>query len=144
METLTEQQEQWVVLSGCNACINFQLCHHLETCALLHVDIMYPANDKRKRNYIKKLRSGITRPDLYAQQMKMELVNNWPEPSHPPRIWPNNEGIKYKHTKVSDNRTGYRMKNAEKTYRTWDGPIKLTTIEKMCIESLNKPRGNGE
>jgi len=109
-------EEEWEVLSGCNACINSSLCYHLGNCALLTANILFPQNNKTKRDYIKKLRGGITRPDLYAQEMqlKVDRVTKVPEPE--------------------------KWSNQERHYRTWSGPVRLTVIEKMAITELNRPR----
>lgn len=133
------EEEKWIALSGCNACINTALCHHLGNCALLTTDALLPDNNKRKRDYIKKLRGGITRPDLFAQEMKMKLVSSWSVPETTPKAWPGDEDGKYRQTETIK-RSNYKVRSTEKTYRTWDGPVTLTRLEKMFLAELNKPR----
>lgn len=101
------ESEEWAVLSGCNACINSQLCNKMGNCALLNIDIIYPENNKQKRDYIRRLRGGICRPDLMAQELSLKV-----QPK----------------------------KEKEVVYRTKQGKVNLTTIEKMFISYINKPR----
>ena len=107
-------EEPWVVLSGCNACINSTVCAELGNCVLLTLDTRFPLNNKSKKKMIQRLRNNSMSVDtrrLYLSYLKEEM------------------------------KLGIQKKAWEDEYvQTWNNSIKLTVIEKMCIEQLNRPR----
>lgn len=150
------EEDEWKVLSGCNACINSRVCSELGSCCLLVINAKYPEYTKVKRKMIQRIRTLCADNIKYwVETLKYKNMlkdtedwNEWPEPEVTPNIWPGDHEGKYKQTKVLD-RTPYKMKKKipygsreviEPMVRTWDGLVKLTVIERMCIESLNKPR----
>ena len=112
------ENDGWVSLNGCNACINSSICKDLGNCVLLTVDEHFPVNDKRKRKAIQRLRG--------MPHMTREKIDEI--------VWDVLDSFKVKVT-GQDNRP---KDPEEKTYRTWNGPVRLTVIEKMCINSLKR------
>ncbi len=115
-------EQEWVVLSGCNACINSHLCKELGNCVLLSLNNRYPVNDKKKRRMVQRMRHWSGTSAQYKETF-MSWLNDvpelWPEPEVVPRAWPDDEEGKYKKTKST---------------------VRLTKIEQMFIDAINKPR----
>ena len=52
------KEEPWVVLSGCNECINKKTCDTIGSCVMLIIDKEIPEFNKRKRRLIDRIRNG--------------------------------------------------------------------------------------
>jgi hypothetical protein len=67
------KQEQWVVLSGCNQCINIKTCEKLGNCVMLTIDQAIPEYNKRKRKLITRIRNGadVDLSELTVQQQEV-------------------------------------------------------------------------
>lgn len=105
--------EGWVNLSGCNTCINSEMCKNHGSCILLTINQIMPEYTKRKRSLISKLRQTAF-ADKKGIDYFLELAR--------------------KHKRRYD-------KQIEEGVRK-EVPINLTSFEKMCIKSLNKNRNN--
>lgn len=53
-------EEPWIVLSGCNSCINTVTCERVGSCVMLAVDKAIPEYNKRKRKLITRIRNGAS------------------------------------------------------------------------------------
>jgi hypothetical protein len=68
-----ETEEPWIVLSGCNVCINTSACEKLGNCAMLTIDKAIPEYNKRKRKLITRVRNGtqVNFDDLFVEQKEV-------------------------------------------------------------------------
>ena len=67
------KEEPWIVLSGCNACINTSACEKLGNCVMLTIDKAIPEYNKRKRKLITRVRNGaqVNFDDLFVEQQEV-------------------------------------------------------------------------
>ena len=107
-----ETEEEWKSLNGCNACINSEVCAELGNCVLLSIDAKFPDYNKEKRKIIQRIRSiPNANRKIYVQDiLRQEKLKEEP------------------------------MLEFEPEYRTWEGTVRLTRLEQMFIDSLNKRR----
>lgn len=141
--TKTDNNEPWVSLNGCNACINSVFCKELGNCAVLAIDARHPVYNKSKMKIVDKVRTIATGPD--TKRMVDDLLG---------RGIPTMSDIMKSHTleeleemwekgfdddfKSSFNKLTKRK--PEPVVRTWDGKVRLTKIEQMFIDNLNQKR----
>ncbi len=124
------EEEEWKVLSGCNACINSKVCKSQGNCIMLTVDKILPEYTKSKRKLIQRIRTygngSIEQIQLIVKKVEREREKaTGDQLSKKIRI---------------DKSQGWLDEPNEKMIRTWKGPVRLTVIEKMFIDELNKPR----
>lgn len=109
-----ENDEGWIVLSGCNQCINSHLCKEVGNCVLLSVDSKLEKNTKKKRLLIQRLRNNSMSKDT------RRLYVSW----------------------ISDNSilAPIQQEAWNKEYgqqQVKESGIRLTTLERMFIDNLN-------
>jgi len=113
-------EEPWINLNGCNACINTIMCDKLGSCSLVLIDGKFPVYNKVKRKMMLRIRSvGHRNVDKMIAELKSDNIGDWVEPELTPRMWPTDTDGKYKESKVTK---------------------RLTRLEQMFISELNKPR----
>ena len=101
-----DDNEEWKVHNGCNACINKSVCDAHGNCILLSINQCLPDNDKKKRKFISKVKTLGDRNIHRLKQLEEQI------------------GI-----------------GKDKQLKQVDVPtVRLTSIERMFIESLNKKR----
>ena len=124
-----EDKEEWIVLSGCNACINSTVCNHLGNCVLLTIDNELPEYNKRKRKLIQKIR---TYGNGSMEQIRLSIKKATTDHS-----------LEYRRIRKAERRditAGWKEEPDEKIIRTWQGPVSLTRLEQLFIAELNRPR----
>jgi hypothetical protein len=74
-------EEPWVVLSGCNSCINTSACEKLGNCVMLTIDKAIPEYNKRKRKLITRIRNGaqVNLEELFVEQQEEKNVQQQEE-----------------------------------------------------------------
>ena len=118
-------EDGWISLNGCNACINTSICKAIGNCVLLTVNVHFPLFNKRKRNVI----NHIRQMPLYTNGENVENI-----------VWDLMDSFKPKFDMTKPVPQSSTHTPNEPVCRTYDGPVRLTVIEKMFIKSLNQKR----